>query len=163
MSTTQTQRQTRTGESTVHGRWLVAARVALGLLGAQLLPAALYFTFFAAAQDGGVVTAFDWFVAVWAIAVAVALLATALLPFPSRARRLQVAWWVMGAHFVWGLVKLLAYDEMPVSAIVVLVDVAIFGLLWLAGWAHPPVSAQQDARSARAVGLEGNDEAGRVG
>lgn len=137
MSTTQTQRQTRTRESTVHGGWLVAARVALGLLGAQLLPAALYFTFFAAAEDGGVVTAFDWFVAVWAITVAVSLLATALLPFRTPAQRLQVAWWVMGAHFVWGLVKLIAYDEMPVSAIVVLVDVMIFGLLRLAGRARP--------------------------
>jgi hypothetical protein len=136
VSTTQAQTQTRTGESTVHGGWLIAARVALGLLGAQLLPAAVYFTYFAAPEDGGVVTAFDWFVAVWAIAVAVALLATALLPFPSRARRLQVAWWVMGAHFVWALVKLVAYDEMPVSAIMVIVDVVIFGLLWLSGRAR---------------------------
>lgn len=133
MSTMQTQRETDPDGRAVHGGWLVAARVALGLLGAQLLPAAVFFTFFAAPEDGGVVTAFDWFVAIWAMAVAVALLATALLPFPSRVRRLQVAWWVMGAHFVWGLVKLVAYDEMPVSAVMVLIDVVVFGLLWLAG------------------------------
>ena len=133
MSTMQTQHETRTVEGGVHKGWLVAARVACGLLGAQLLPAAVYFTFFAAAEDGGVVTGFDWFVAIWAIGVAVALLATALLAVPSRTRRLQVAWWVMGAHFVWALVKLMAYDEMPVSAVMVLVDVVIFGLIWLAG------------------------------
>lgn len=133
MSTMQTQAATPTGHRTVHKRWLAVARVVMGLLGAQLLPGAIYFTFFAAPEDGGVVTAFDWFVAIWAMTVAVALMATALLPFPSRSRRLQVAWWVVGAHLVWALVKLVAYDEMPVSAIVVLVDVAILGLLWLAG------------------------------
>ena len=136
MSTTRTKltrQETIAGQGMVHKGWFVTARVAVGLLGAQLLPAAIYFTFFAAAEDGGVVSAFDWFVAVWAIAVGLALVATAVLPFPSRARRLQVAWWVMGAHFLWGLVKLVAYDEMPVSGVRVLVDVVICGLLWLAG------------------------------
>ena len=113
MSTTRTKltrQETIAGQGMVHKGWFVTARVAVGLLGAQLLPAASYFTFFAAAEDGGVVSAFDWFVANWAIAVGLALVATAVLPFPSRARRLQVAWWVMGAHFLWGLVKLVAYD-----------------------------------------------------
>lgn len=133
MTSMTTQSTTGSGDRMVHGRWLVVARVAMALIGAQLLPAVVYFTFFAAPEDGGVVTAFDWFVAIWAMAAGVALLATALLPFPSRARRLHVAWWVMGTHLVWALVKLVAYDEMPVSAIVVLVDVVILALLWLAG------------------------------
>lgn len=133
MTSMTTQTATGSVDRTVHTRWLTVARVAMGLIGAQLLPGAVYFTFFAAPEDGGVVTAFDWFVAIWAMAAAAALLATALLPFPSRARRLHVAWWVMGTHLVWALVKLLAYDEMPVSAIVVLVDVVILALLWLAG------------------------------
>lgn len=133
MTSTTTQSTTGRDGRTVHRGWLTVARVAMALVGAQLIPGAVYFTFFAAPEDGGVVTAFDWFVAIWAMAAAVALLATALLPFPSRTRRLHVAWWVMGTHLVWALVKLVAYDEMPVSAIVLLIDLVILAILWLAG------------------------------
>lgn len=132
MTSTTTTSRTGGAERPAHRGWLTAARVAMGLSGAQLLAGAVFFTFFAPAAEGGVVTAFDWFVAIWAMAAAVALLVTALAPFPSPERRLQVAWWVVGAHAVWGLVKLVAYDEMPVSAVVVAVDVAMLGLLWLA-------------------------------
>jgi hypothetical protein len=108
----------------------------MGLSGAQLLVGAIYFLFFATPDEGGVVSAFDWFVAIWALVAALGLLATSLAPFPARSTRLQAAWWVMGVHLLWALVKLLAYDEMPVSAIVVLVDLVILILLWRAGRAR---------------------------
>ncbi|MCA1781702.1 MAG: hypothetical protein ABR616_18145 [Dermatophilaceae bacterium] len=96
----------------------------------------MYFTFFATPDQGGVVSAFDWFVAIWALLAALGLLATSLAPFPARSRRLQAAWWVMGVHLAWALMKLLTYDEMPVSAIVVPIDLVILTLLWRAGRAR---------------------------
>ena len=103
------------------------------LSGAQLLDGSVWFTFFAPATEGGVVTGFDWFVGLWAMGAAVALLLVALAPVRPPARRLQWAWWVMGVHLVWALVKLVGYDELPVSAVVVAVDAGILALLWLAG------------------------------
>ena len=128
---------TRTDARPARSPWLTAARVVMGVFGAQLLAGAVYFTFFASPAEGGVVSAFDWFVAVWAIVAAAGLLVTAMVPFSSAPRRIEAAWWVLGVHALWGVVKVAAYDEMPVSGIVLGVDVVIGLLLWRAARVAP--------------------------
>lgn len=90
---------------------LGAARAVMLLLGLTGIAGATYFTFFASPEQGGVVTAFDWFVAVWKIVVCVGYLVVALAPGWPAGRRVTVALWLVGADVVFGLVKLFGYGE----------------------------------------------------
>ncbi len=89
---------------------LNGARLLLGLLGAAKLYGTSYFTFVATAEEGGVQTAGDWFVAAWSAALAVLLLVAAV--------RLGRDRWVLPvllagllADLAFGLVKFAVYDE----------------------------------------------------
>ena len=110
--------------------WQGVARVLMGVVGAQLLAGAVYFTFLAAPEDGGVANGFDWFVAVWALAVAPALVVVAVLRRSGGLPWGDVARWVVLVHAVWALVKLVSYDELVVSLVALFVDAVILGLLW---------------------------------
>lgn len=115
---------------TVRQPWQGIARVLMLLVGASLLAGAVYFTFFAAPEDGGVASAFDGFVAVWALTVAVGLLVVAALPRGAVPSWAALATGVVLAHLVWGLIKLVAYDELPQSLTSLAVDAVILAVLW---------------------------------
>ena len=111
--------------------WQAVARVVMGVTGAQLLAGAGYFTFLAPPEEGGVVTGFDWFVAIWAMASALALLGAAVLRAAGRVPWLELAWWALLAHALWATVKLLAYDEPPAITVVALTsDLVAAAALW---------------------------------
>lgn len=107
---------------------LWTARVLLGLLGASLLAGAVYFTFFAPPEDGGVTTAVDWAVAVWAMATAVGLLVVAVLLGDRTRRTLGLARALLVSHLVFGLVKVVFYAE-PESVTFIVVDLVLLALL----------------------------------
>jgi hypothetical protein len=104
---------------------LRAAQALLGLLGAVVLFASIYFSVVAPPEP---VDGLDWLVAAWAFATGAAALAIA----PRLARggdtvRLA-ATALVANHFVFGLVKLVAYGEsaaVPFMAI----DLALLALL----------------------------------
>jgi hypothetical protein len=83
----------------------------LGLLGALGLAAAAYFTFFAAPEDGGVVSAGDWLVAAWAIAMAVGYLVVSFAMRPGRPRVHRAAIALVLSHLAFGAVKVFGYGE----------------------------------------------------
>nr|WP_294692617.1 hypothetical protein [uncultured Friedmanniella sp.] len=87
------------------------ARLLLFLLGITGLAGAIYFTFFASPAEGGVVTAFDWFVAIWKIVVCIGFMTVALAPRISQTRRLSAATWLLLSDVVFSLVKLFGYQE----------------------------------------------------
>ena len=107
-------------------RW--TARVLLGLLGAVLLASAVYFTFFAPPEDGGVTTLVDWAVAVWAMATAVGFLVVAVGLGIGTRRRLRIARALLVSHLVFGLVKVVFYAERE-SATFVVLDLLLLALL----------------------------------
>lgn len=76
--------------------------------------------------------------AIWALAVAVALLAVAIAPFGTPGSRLDAARWVVGAHVLWGLTKLVTYDELPASVISLSADAVLLALLWRAAGRERP-------------------------
>ncbi len=90
---------------------LWTARSLLLVVGVAGLAGATYFTFFAQPAEGGVVTAFDWFVAVWKIVVSLGFVVVAVAPRIPRGRRLSVATWLLLADAVFSLVKLFGYQE----------------------------------------------------
>jgi FtsH-binding integral membrane protein len=90
---------------------LWAARSLLFVLGVVGLAGATYFTFFAPPAEGGVVTPFDWFVAIWKMVVSLGMVIVALAPRMPQRRRLGVATWLLLADVVFGLVKLFGYQE----------------------------------------------------
>ncbi len=90
---------------------MAIARALLGVMGVLGLAGATYFTFFASPQEGGVVSAFDWFIAAWKIVVSLGFVVVAVAPRMSRALRVQLATWLVLADIVFGLVKYLGYDE----------------------------------------------------
>ena len=105
MSTSTDRPRTRPPGLLLHG-----TRLVLALLGAFRLYATAYFTFFATAQEGGVQTTGDWFVAAWSAALGIAFLVGAV--------RLGRDRWVVPAlaaalllDLLFHLVKLLGYGE----------------------------------------------------
>ena len=74
---TQTMTTTTTSRSTSMFMW--AARILLGLSGVAGVYGSVYFSFFATPAQGGVVTAFDWFLAAWALLAALGSVAVAVL------------------------------------------------------------------------------------
>lgn len=120
-----------TTASAVRQPWQAIARTLMFLVGASLLAGAMYFTFFASRQDGGVSSGFDWFVAVWALTVATGLLATAVLRGVGNVTWPSLATAVVSAHLVWGLAKLVAYDELVQSLTSIAVDAVILAVVWV--------------------------------
>ncbi len=103
---------------------LIVARVLFALAGLVTLAGGIFFTFFATPEQGGVATAADWGVAVWSIAMSIAYLAAAVLLRPGR---VGIFWFAVGLvllHLVFGLVKLIGYQEYE-SMPFFLVDAAI--------------------------------------
>lgn len=99
----------RPSTASVVARW--TARVLLGLYGLSLLPAVVYFSFFASVEDGRVTTAGDGLVAVWALAIAAGLLWSAVKLGDGTDRTLLLTRGVVLAHVAFGLVKYFGYEE----------------------------------------------------
>ena len=99
----------------------------LALLGAFRLYATAYFTFFATAEQGGVQTTGDWFVAAWSAALAIVFLVAAV-----RLGRDRWALPAVGAALLlallFGLVKLIGYGEQE-SVGFMAVDLVVIALL----------------------------------
>lgn len=112
-----------------------AARVLLGLLGVTGVPAVLYFTFFAAPEDGGVVSVVDWAVAVWAMVVFVGYVVVAVRLGPSRPGVHCAAVGLVLSHLAFGAVKLIGYGEAEAWMFGAF-DVAALALLLLARPRH---------------------------
>jgi hypothetical protein len=107
-------------------RVLILPCALLGLVGAT------YFTFFAPAADGGVVTTYDWFVGLWKITVSLALLAVAVGPGLSRSQRLAVATWAVPADLAFSIIKIVQYHESAAVPFLA-VDLVLLGLLAIVG------------------------------
>lgn len=129
MSVTTAAHSTRLAGGTRAALW--AARILLGALGVTGIPAVLYFAFFAAPEDGGVVSAVDWAVGAWAMAVFVGYLVVAVRLGPGRPGVHRLAIGLVLSHLVFGLVKLLGYGETE-SWLIGAFDVAALVLLALA-------------------------------
>lgn len=107
---------------------LRAARVLFGLLGLVTLAGAVYFTFFAPAEDGGVSTGADWAVAVWSALMSIGyIVAAVLLGRPDR-RIVFAAIGLVLLHLAFGFVKLIGYNEVE-SVPFFAADLLILGLL----------------------------------
>ncbi len=118
----------RTSRSTSMFMW--AARLLLGLSGVAGVYGSVYFSFFATPAQGGVVTAFDWFLAAWAFLGAVGSVAVAVLLGRGRSLYVQAAVWLVLAHVVFGAIKLFGYQESEALGFFA-VDAVILLLLWL--------------------------------
>ena len=117
------------GSSTVFMR---IARLLLGLLGLVLVPSSIYFAFFASADEGGVVTAFDWFLAAWALIVGIGAVVVAVLLGRRSPVYVKAATWLVIAHLVFGAIKLFGYQETEALGFFAF-DLLILALLWLGG------------------------------
>lgn len=107
--------------------WL--ARLLLGAVGLVIVVSSVYFTFFASTEEGGVVTAFDWFIAVWALLAGAGFVGVAVL-IPRSDTYVKAAYWLLLAHLLFGAIKLSGYQEKE-SLVFFAVDFAILGVLWL--------------------------------
>lgn len=105
---------------------LWAARILLGLLGASIVSASIYFTFWAAPEDGGVSAPVDWVVAAWALAMGLGLVAVAVRLGAPGTMRIAVG--LVLAHIAFGLVKLVGYGETE-SVGIFAVDLLILAVL----------------------------------
>lgn len=102
----------------------IVARILFALAGLVTLAGGIFFTFFAAPEQGGVSTAADWGVAVWSLVMSIGYVAAAVLLRPERR---GIFWFAVGLvvlHLVFGLVKLIGYQEYE-SMPFFLVDAAI--------------------------------------
>ena len=109
---------------------LWAARLLLGLLGASIVFASIYFSFFASAQEGGVSGAVDWVIAAWALAMGLGMVGVAFrLGAPGTMR---MAYGLVLAHVVFGVVKLVGYGETEAVGIFA-ADLLILAVLAAAG------------------------------
>jgi hypothetical protein len=104
---------------------LRAAQVLLGLLGAVVLFASVYFSLVAPPEP---VDGLDWLVAAWAFAIG----ASALVLAPLLSRRdpavVLTATALVATHFAFGVVKLVAYHESAAFTFMA-VDAVILALL----------------------------------
>lgn len=126
---TQTTSTTPTrSRSTSVSMWM--ARILLGLSGVAGVYGSVYFSFFASPADGGVVTAFDWFLAAWALLGSLGSVVVAVLLGRGSTIYVQVAVWLVLAHVLFGAIKLFGYQESEALAFFA-VDATILLLLWL--------------------------------
>lgn len=107
---------------------LWATRILLALMGVMLIYASIYFTFFASPEEGGVSEPVDWVLAGWALAMGAGFVAVGVrLGSP---RTLRIAAGLLLAHIVFGLIKLVGYDETEALGLFV-VDLILLALLAL--------------------------------
>ena len=123
--TTTTHHVNNTSDSRV---LMALARGLLVLFGAVGLAGATYFTFFATDAEGGVSTGFDWFIAVWKLVVSVGMIVVAVWPLLERGRRTDLALGLVFADLVFGVIKIVGYDETESLAFSG-ASLALFGLL----------------------------------
>lgn len=116
--------------SRVAAATMLVARLMLGIMGLAGLAGATYFAFFASPEEGGVVTAFDWFVAAWKTTVSLGFITVVALPSIPRTLRVQLATWLLLADVVFGLVKYFGYAEREAVGFF-LVDAVLLGLIHL--------------------------------
>lgn len=115
---------------TTVARW--AARVLLALFGAFGVGATVYFSFYAAPEDGGVVGAWDWLVAAWSMTTSLGYLYVAVKLGDRTLRTVRLGQAFVLAHVVFGLVKLFGYDESE-SVFFFAQDALLLALLTVAG------------------------------
>jgi len=118
-----------------------AVRVLFGLFGLFGLAAVAFFSLVADPADGGVSSAFDWFVAGWKAAVCLAFLVVSLAPGLGRSTRLGIARWAIAADLVFGVIKIVHYREMSAPAFAA-IDAALLALVLLAGRRDPATRNQ---------------------
>ena len=104
---------------------LRAAQALLGLLGAVVLFASIYFSVVAPPEP---VDGLDWLVAAWAFATGAAALAVAPRLGRGDASVRLAAMAVVANHFAFGVVKLVAYGESAAVPFMA-VDLVILALL----------------------------------
>ena len=107
------------GAMNPHTLTLRSSQALLALMGALVCFGSIYFSAIAPPVE---VDALGWAVGAWAFAMAIAMLVCAVrLPAGKRAR-------VLALHFVFGIVKVVGYDE-PEAGLFVAFDVAGIALL----------------------------------
>jgi hypothetical protein len=107
---------------------LRTGQAGLALMGAVVCFGSIYFSAIAPPVE---VDALGWAVGAWALAMALAMLYAAVrLPTGDRVRRFAIG--LLALHFVFGVVKLVGYDE-PEAGLFMAFDVALIGLLARAG------------------------------
>jgi hypothetical protein len=104
---------------------LRVAQVLLGLLGAVVLFASVYFSLVAPPEP---VDGLDWLVAAWAFAIGVSALVLAPLLSRRDPTVLLAATVLVASHFAFGIVKLAAYGEGAAVPFMV-VDLVLLALL----------------------------------
>ena len=104
---------------------LRATQMLLGLMGAVVVYGSVYFTVVAPPEE---VRGVDWLVGAWALATGVAavVLATRLARGDARVRRLATV--LLASHVVFGVVKVVGYDEAE-AATFIAVDLLLLALL----------------------------------
>jgi len=106
-----------------HALTLRTSQALLALMGAVVCFGSIYFSAIAPPVE---VDALGWAVGAWAFAMALAMLALAPRLQAGGARRLAVR--LLALHFVFGVVKVVGYDE-PEAGLFMAFDVALIALL----------------------------------
>ncbi len=107
-----------------HTLTLRTSQTLLALMGAVVCFGSIYFSAVAPPVD---VDALGWAVGAWAFAMALAMLAAAVrLPAGGRVRTFAIR--LLALHFVFGIVKVVGYDE-PEAGLFMAFDVVLIGLL----------------------------------
>ena len=107
-----------------HTLTLRTSQALLALMGAVVCFGSIYFSAIAPPVD---VDALGWAVGAWALAMAVAMLVSAVrLPAGDRVRRFAIR--LLALHFVFGVVKIVGYDE-PEAGLFMAFDLLLIGLL----------------------------------
>ena len=112
------------GAMNQHALTLRTSQALLALMGAVVCFGSIYFGVIAPVVEND---AIDWAVGAWAFAMALAMLAAAVrLPAGGRVRTFAIR--LLALHFVYGIVKVVGYDE-PEAGLFMAFDVALIALL----------------------------------
>jgi hypothetical protein len=107
-----------------HALTLRTSQALLALMGAVVCFGSIYFSAVAPPVH---VDALGWAVGAWAFAMALAMLAAAVrLPSGGRVRAFAIR--LLALHFVFGIVKVVGYDE-PEAGLFMAFDLLLIGLL----------------------------------
>ena len=107
-----------------HALTLRTSQALLALMGAVVCFGSIYFGAIAPVGEND---ALDWGVGAWAFAMALAMLVCAVrLPARDRVRVFAIR--LLALHFVFGIVKVVGYDE-PEAGLFMAFDVVLIGLL----------------------------------
>ena len=112
------------GAMNQHAFTLRSTQALLALMGTVVCFGSIYFSAIAPPVD---VDALGWAVGAWALAMALAMLVSAVrLPAGDRVRRFAIR--LLALHLVFGVVKIAGYDE-PEALLFMGFDVALIALL----------------------------------